>query len=141
MWKYRDFRRTPPTTAFVFSHFSGKSHFRGIYLSFYFVLQTLAMKNYLVKRAGRRKNIRKPITFELSLLENGRPINILKSGVGVDLSPGGLGMTTAYPLHTGNILKLFFPAGVGNTSLPVFTEVVWSQTVDEHFRVGLRFLA
>jgi hypothetical protein len=99
------------------------------------------MKNYLVKRAGRRKNIRKPITFELSLLENGRPINILKSGVGVDLSPGGLGMTTAYPLHTGNILKLFFPAGVGNTSLPVFTEVVWSQTVDEHFRVGLRFLA
>src|SRR5512144_2147906 len=99
------------------------------------------MKKYPVDRSCSRKSIRKPVSFELTLLESGRPVNILKSGVGVDLSPGGMGLTTDYPLHEGEVLKLFFPVEVGNASLPVYTEVVWAKPTDGEFRAGLRFLA
>ena len=98
------------------------------------------MKKYPIERSCSRKSIRKPVSFELSVMGAGHPKNILKSGVGVDLSPGGIGLTTDYPLNKGDVLKLFFPVNVGNASLPVFSEVVWTQAVNEQFRVGLRFL-
>ena len=99
------------------------------------------MKKYPGDRSCSRKSIRKPVSFELSLMGSGHPVNILKSGVGVDLSSGGMGLTTDYPLHEGDVLKLFFPVDVGNTSLPVFSEVVWARATDGEFRAGLRFLA
>ena len=71
---------------------------------------------------------------------SGLPENILKNGMGVDLSPGGIGLTTDYPLHAGDVLKLFFPVGVGDASLPVFSEVMWSRPADGEYRAGLRFL-
>ena len=99
------------------------------------------MKTYPIERSCSRKSIRKTVSFELSLIASGQPENILKSGVGVDLGPGGIGLTTDYPLHEGDVLKLFFPVGVGNASLPVFSEVVWARPADGEFKAGLRFLA
>ena len=45
-----------------------------------------------------------------------------------------------YPLHAGDVLKLFFPVGEGDASLPVFSEVMWSRPADGEYRAGLRFL-
>ena len=99
------------------------------------------MKKYSIERSFSRKSIRKPVSFELSLMGPGQPGNILKSGTSVDLSDGGIGLTTDYPLHKGDVVKLFFPVGEGNASLPVFTEVAWARPDDGEFRAGLRFLA
>ncbi len=99
------------------------------------------MKKYPIERSCARRSIRKPVSFELSLMGSGLPENIVRSGVGVDLSSGGMGLATDYPLHEGEVLKLFFPIGVGNTSLPVYSEVVWSRSKEGEFRAGLRFLA
>src|SRR6266568_1651230 len=98
------------------------------------------MGKYPIERSCSRKNIRKPVSFELSLMGSGLPENIMKSGVGVDLGHGGIGLSTDYPLHEGDVLNLFFPVGVGNASLPVFSEVMWARPADGEFRAGLRFL-
>jgi hypothetical protein len=99
------------------------------------------MAKYSENRSGSRECINQPVSFELSEIESGRLRNIQKSGLGVDISAGGMGLTTDYQLHTGNVLKLYFPVAAGHAHLPVFTEVIWSRPADGGFKAGLRFLA
>jgi hypothetical protein len=98
------------------------------------------MAKYSENRSGSRESIHQPVSFDLSGIESGRLRNIQKSGLGVDISSGGMGLTTDFQLHAGDVLKLYFPVA-GHASLPVFTEVIWSRPADGEFRVGLRFLA
>lgn len=94
-----------------------------------------------MKRSSDRESIHQPVSFELSEIESGRLRNIRKSGLGVDISPGGMGLTTDYPLKEGDVLKLYLPVAAGHASVPVFTEVIWLRPSDREFRAGLRFLA
>jgi len=98
------------------------------------------MKNLPEKRSNHRKSLRHSVSFELSANESGRLTNLVEQGIGVDLSPGGMGMTTRYPLKGGEVVKLFFPLTDGETKLPVFTEVMWSAPDAGEYRAGLRFL-
>jgi hypothetical protein len=102
------------------------------------------MRKHKEKRSINRVAIHQSICFEMSIAESGRFRNILKNGRGVDLSRYGIGLRTDNLLSRGEVLKLYFPVGKANTSVPVFTEVMWAMPLDGsegEFRVGLRFLA
>lgn len=99
------------------------------------------MRNLREKRTDDRTPLRQTISFELSRVEAEGFATVVQMGESVDLSSGGMGMTTAYPLHGGQVVKLFFPVTEGAAALPVFTEVMWSEAVDGLYRSGLRFLS
>jgi hypothetical protein len=98
------------------------------------------MKNLSEKRTDQRKSLAQAVSFELSTVEAGRIENVVIQGLGVDVSDGGMGMTTQYPLKGGEVVKIFFPVTEGETRVPILTEVMWSKYCAGEYRSGLRFL-
>ncbi len=92
------------------------------------------------KRAFKRKIFHRPVSFELSAIEESRRENTQKSGEAINISSGGLSLSTTYALKHGEILKLYLPAIARSASLPVFSEVVWVRQAGAHVEAGLRFL-
>lgn len=92
------------------------------------------------KRAFKRKIFNRPVEFELSAIEEGRRENIHKIGEAINISSGGIGLSTACDLKRGEILKLYLPALARSAALPVFSEVVWVRQAGTHVEAGLRFL-
>ena len=88
-----------------------------------------------------RETIHQAVSFELNEFEGGRPKIVMEYGLGVDISSGGVGLSTDYPLREGNVLKIYFPVSAGKARLPVFSEVVWLKPAPKGVKVGLRFLA
>ena len=92
------------------------------------------------KRTDKRKSLAQAISFELSTVDSDRIENVVIQGLGVDVSDGGMGMTTPYPLKGGEVVKIFFPVTEGETRVPILTEVMWSRYCAGEYRSGLRFL-
>ncbi len=92
------------------------------------------------KRAFKRKIFNRPVEFELSVIETGRGENIHRSGEAINISSGGIGLSTACALKRGEVLKLYLPAISRSATLPVFSEVVWVRQAGAHVEAGLRFL-
>ena len=92
------------------------------------------------KRGTSRKTFKRPIFLEKVSLELKRAKNIRTSGVGLDISDGGLGLTSKLAFKIGEVLKLSIPLLTSGISLPVFAEVRWAHPINRHFRTGLRFL-
>ena len=65
---------------------------------------------------------------------------IYHTGVSVDISEGGLGMITDYPLKAGDILT--FEDGVKSSNITAKIAIVrWTQNIEgKKYRVGLRFV-
>jgi hypothetical protein len=99
------------------------------------------METQTEKRQRRRESIDRSITYEMSDCSTGRFENLRKEGFGVDISNGGIGLITDQPLKKGNVLKLLYPLTVASASIPIYSEVMWSNPVEGGFRVGLRFLS
>jgi len=91
-------------------------------------------------RRTARKTFKRTIFLEKVSLELKRAKNIRRSGVGLDISNGGLGLTSKLAFKTGEVLKLSIPLLTSGISLPVFAEVRWVVPINRHFRTGLRFL-
>jgi PilZ domain len=92
-------------------------------------------------RVYKRKSINQLVNFELSCIGKDRLGNVHKSGEAVNISSGGIRLSTAYVLKRGEILKLYLPAIARSATLPVFSEVVWVKQAGSHVMAGLRFLA
>ena len=100
------------------------------------------MENKSEKRFSERKIFNRPISFEVSATEASKFKDIQQKGLVVDISSEGVGITTDYDLRKGEVLKLYLPINsTVNTSLPVYAEVMWSNSDDENLKGGLRFLA
>ena len=95
-----------------------------------------AMKNL---RLCERKMFDESFSFEMSVVE-GRGKNIKQDGIGVDISSRGIGMKTRHPLQEGSVLKFYLPMREWEITIPVFAQVRWAKSINDHFRVGLRFL-
>lgn len=93
------------------------------------------------KRLSMRKAFPKPVRFEYSRIKNNRLEILMERGNGVDISQGGLGITSHYDLKEKEILKLHIPIEETQITIPVIAEVIWSKPESSHFRVGLKFLA
>jgi hypothetical protein len=92
------------------------------------------------RRSFKRKIFNRPVNFELSAIEEGRRENIHMSGEAINISSGGIGLSTTCALKRGEILRLYLPAIARSASLPVFSEVVWVRQAGGCVEAGLRFL-
>lgn len=92
------------------------------------------------KRLGTRNTIPQPVSVELIGISQGLG-NDPFAAMCVDISSTGLGMTTHSALRKGDVLKLNFAVTDMQVTLPILTEVMWMQQVDNQYRAGLRFLA
>lgn len=99
------------------------------------------MDNARKKRACKRKAFTHPVDLEMSCMEKGRLGIANTSGAAINISSGGVRLSTAYALTQGEVLKLYFPAIARSAALPVFSEVVWVKQAGSHVVAGLRFLA
>jgi len=91
-------------------------------------------------RAYKRKIFNRRVNFELSAIADGRRENIHMSGEAINISSGGIGLSTTCALKQGEVLKLYLPALARSAELPVFSEVVWVRQAGGHVEAGLRFL-
>ncbi len=92
------------------------------------------------KRTFKRKIFNRPVNFELCAIAEGLRDNIHMSGEAINISSGGIGLSTTCALKRGEILKLYLPAIARSAALPVFSEVVWVRQSGGCVEAGLRFL-
>ncbi len=100
---------------------------------------TATMENLEEKRSFGRKNICKAVTLEMSMANYGQGGMHPETGLGVDISQGGIGLITECLLEEGNLLKLYFPVAETKTNLPVYAQVMWAKPANGKFRAGLSF--
>jgi hypothetical protein len=93
------------------------------------------------KRKFPRSAYESRVLFELSAVDAGELMPVVREGRGVDISEDGLGLLTDYPLKKDEVVKLHFPPDPSRTELPAFARVAWSKSIQERFRVGMQFLA
>lgn len=93
------------------------------------------------KRSTPRTALRQTVCFERTALDHGSPACEQVHGVGRDICSGGASFTTDCPLHRGEILRLHISLGSDRASVPVISEVRWTGSTQNGFRVGVRFLA
>lgn len=99
------------------------------------------MKRAGNKRTNRRIPFSQPVVLEIWQQDAGRSRTIRKEGIGIDISAGGGGVATTYPLQAGDVVKLLFPIGVRDIRLPVYSTVVWSKATDSGCQAGVTFLS
>jgi hypothetical protein len=61
--------------------------------------------------------------------------------LGIDISGGGLGIFTVYPLRKDEVVGLYFALDPVETTIPIFAKVAWTEPAEKRFRVGLEFVA
>lgn len=103
-------------------------------------IRAVRTMEYVEKRAHSRKIFNQIVAFEVTIEESNKRINKRFMGLCLDISDGGLGLTTNSAFKKGDVLELFLPVNILDLTLPTFAEVMWSMPDDGHFRTGLRFL-
>jgi hypothetical protein len=86
-----------------------------------------------------RKTFVSTIKYSISILDKGEWRKLHKVGTSSDISEGGLGMVTDYPLKVGDMMT--FDEEILIDSITVKTAIVkWSMAEGEGYRVGLGFI-
>ena len=98
------------------------------------------LMEYAITRACTRKSFKHPVSFELGASEKTLH-DVKREGICVDISACGLGVETVHEVPNGAVLKFHIPVRELEITIPVFAQVMWSKPTDDHFRMGLRFLA
>jgi hypothetical protein len=93
------------------------------------------------KRTSPRTALHQVVRFERTATAAGLPGSELTQGVGRDISREGASFLTDCPLRPGEVLRLHIPLEAERASVPVLSEVRWTEPTRNGFRVGLQFLA
>lgn len=99
------------------------------------------------QRRYERRPFVEPIRYFVTVSDTGELENIdyleeiYSEGISVDISEGGLGMITDYPLTTGDIL--FFEHELKTNGIIAKASIVrWTKEIeDNRYRVGMEFIA
>jgi hypothetical protein len=87
----------------------------------------------------RRSFLRRPAGYEVEYtvteVTGGHASAFEAKGMIIDLSDGGFGLETGYPLHKGHVITI--RRGEGD-NIPSHGLVLWSKRVNGKFRAGLR---
>jgi len=94
---------------------------------------------YLHERFFDRKKFDQPVLFEINTMEEALK-NVRQTGIAIDISDGGLGLKTDFPIAEQSVLKFHIPVKEMEITLPVFAQVMWTKSDKSQFRSGLRFL-
>lgn len=70
----------------------------------------------------------------------GSKVNPHLYGLGVDISPGGIGLTFDRYFEKGHILKLYLDVEAVECTSPILAEVKWTSDIGGFCRAGLAFL-
>ena len=97
------------------------------------------MSTFAETRLHSRKELLKPIVLELFVPFEGQG-NVQIEAMGIDISSGGIGITTRHAMSSGEVMKVSYPLNGDTITLPVYSEVVWSVLNEGGCRAGLRFL-
>ncbi len=91
-------------------------------------------------REHERSPFVKPLRYSVLPDEKTEKGKITKTGVSVDISMGGLGIITDYPLREGNVLN--FENGIKrkNDRLKKAAVVKWAGKMYGKYRIGLAFI-
>jgi hypothetical protein len=81
----------------------------------------------------------KLIRYSVSVLDMKEPKHIYDTAVSVDISKGGIGIITSYPLETGHVLT--FEDEIKVKDITAKSAIVrWAEKInDNKYRVGLKF--
>ena len=93
------------------------------------------------KRSCPRTALHQVVRFERTATAAGLPGGELTQGVGRDISQEGASFLTDCSLQPGEVLRLHVPLEAEHASVPVLSEVRWTERTRNGFRVGLLFLA
>jgi hypothetical protein len=92
------------------------------------------------KRICERKMFNRAFSFEINYTPaDSEPFE--QKSYGIDISSCGVGIQTDHAVQNGSVLKFNLPMREVEVTIPVFAQVMWSMPANDHFRVGLRFLA
>ncbi len=82
------------------------------------------------------------MSFDTLVTESRRIALKELQGICLDISDAGLGISTEHAMEKGQVLEIYIPFEDMDTTvtIPVFAEVMWSISDNDHFRVGVRFL-
>jgi c-di-GMP-binding flagellar brake protein YcgR len=96
--------------------------------------------SYAVERRYERKPFVAQIRYYLRESYMGETKTIHREAVSIDISEGGIGMETDYPLEKGNIL--YFDPPIRESNFEAVCSIVkWSVRVEyNRYRVGLEFV-
>ncbi len=86
------------------------------------------------KRKHQRVGYDMPLEYTLSVLEFGDLRKLDLTGMGIDISEGGLGFFTDYRLQPGHVIRIKDGAGSQRPAV-----VRWVAELDGRFRVGVLF--
>jgi hypothetical protein len=98
------------------------------------------MDNQADHRTYERKGLALPLMLEKWAPEWSSATDRHFEVYGVDISSGGIGITTPQALRVGEVVKVEYPLNGSGMTLPVYSEVVWTQAAQGTARAGLRFL-
>ena len=91
-------------------------------------------------RLAPRKVFDQTIQLERNRLFTGENSAIFEIGQTIDISPLGIGIKTEVPLQPKEMVRVYLPAQAVDIPLPVFSEVKWVKSYNQHYRVGLQFM-
>lgn len=92
------------------------------------------------RRLSARRTFNKTISLERSNVVSDQFRNSHYEGLVMDISNGGLGLSTNDRLKEGEIVKLFLPLKEMDITVPVMAEVKWSRRATLSCQAGLKFL-
>ncbi|MBI5188473.1 MAG: PilZ domain-containing protein [Nitrospirae bacterium] len=81
-----------------------------------------------------------PVRYSVSVMDVRELKKIQDTAVSVDISKGGLGMITGYPIETGHVLTFKDEIKINNITAKAAI-VKWTGKIDSNkYRVGLKFV-
>ena len=91
-------------------------------------------------REHERSPFVKPLRYSVLHDKKSEKKKITRTGVSVDISKGGLGIITDYPLREGNMLTFENGVKARNEKLRKSAIVKWSGKMYGKYRIGLAFI-
>ncbi len=88
----------------------------------------------MTKRRHDRVSLKLTVEYCITVKKQSDVKNILLTGIVRDVSAGGVGLVTDYPLMQGNMIRIKSSA----PELPKYGVVRWVSKEGESYRVGLR---
>ncbi len=91
------------------------------------------------RRTAERKGFDYSLEYDLGAItgESGVKTHMAQAQ---DICADGLRILTDYPLERGAVVRLGLPVSGLQIVLPIFAEVIWTDSADNRCKAGLRFL-
>jgi hypothetical protein len=92
------------------------------------------------QRLTPRQPFEQVVRIERNRFFTGEDASVYEIGQVLDISPLGMGIKTDSPLQPKEMVRVYLPVQAVDIPLPVFSEVKWVKSYNQHYRAGLQFM-